>query len=557
MAESVHPLVIRAREAVARGEMRSAELAADERLKTAGRDVNALEIRYQVQKHRGQMGEAARTLDTVIGINSRADWAYNELIQLLLSHGKLTDAEQVARAALRANPSNATAHNVFGRIVSEMNDLPAGEWHFRRALELGEPRAAFLTNLGTNLMKQGRTDEADEYFARAHELAPQDIPTLIQWATLHEGRGDLPRAHELLDRVDALTAESETNASTAEGQLLRAKCLSRSERHEEAVAIIDAAKPVGGLAQLARGRLNDRLGRYEESWSDVTAAKRKLASEGGGLQYKADAVEALFGRLKQFFTRENVGMLPKAKSRTDLPQPIFILGLPRSGTGLVEKILAAHSAVLAGGELPFLGELRKVAGDLLPGPQPFPDNLAQSWTADRHYAATLLRDYYLARAEHYGLTKSGKIFFTDRMPFNEIYLPLLKMAFPQAKIVSVVRNPLDVSVSILSNSMPHGFNSGYRIEDIAHHMTAVCDLVEHYRHELELGDYAVRYEALVADQATQTRKLLDYLGLPFEDRCLRAEKLDDRSVGRHKQYAQALKPFVSRLDRITTAYGYK
>ncbi|HEY0341357.1 MAG TPA: tetratricopeptide repeat protein, partial [Steroidobacteraceae bacterium] len=91
----------------------------EERLKTAGRDINALEVRYLIQKHRGQFGEAARTLDTVIGINSRADWAYNELIQLLLTHGKVADADQVARAALRANPANGQAHNAFGGILSD------------------------------------------------------------------------------------------------------------------------------------------------------------------------------------------------------------------------------------------------------------------------------------------------------------------------------------------------------------------------------------------------------------------------------------------------------
>src|SRR3984957_17845150 len=144
MSDAVHPLVLRARDALARSEIKSAELAVEERLKTAGRDLNALE--------------------GGIGINSRADWAYNELIQLLMAHGKSADAEQVARAALRANPANSQAHNVFGLILSDMHDLTAGEWHFRRAVELAsQPQAAFLTNLATNLMKQGRIEDAEGY----------------------------------------------------------------------------------------------------------------------------------------------------------------------------------------------------------------------------------------------------------------------------------------------------------------------------------------------------------------------------------------------------------
>lgn len=565
MPSAPHPLVLRGREALQRGDMRAVEAAAEERLKTAGRDVNALELLSIVQQQRGQIGEAARTLHTVIGIDSRADWAHNALIQLLMSHGKLADAEQVARTALRANPRNPNVHNLFGMIVSQLNDLPAGEWHFRRALELAGPQPSVLMNLALALMKQGRTDEADGYFAQAHELAPQDMKILAYWSSLYEARGDLIRAQKLLDRAEAVSSATEVN-------LLRANYLSRAGRHEEAFAIIDAADPLAGDGQLERGRLHDRLGRYELAWQDFVAAKRKLAAEAGGLEYRGDAVETFFERLKQFFTRANIELLPSARRRADVAQPIFIIGFPRSGTTLVEQILCSHSAVQAGGELTFLGEIRKLTNHLFPGPEPFPDNLAQSWTADRRYAATLFRDYYLARAEAYGFGKSAQAFFTDKMPFNEIYLPLLKMAFPEAKIVHVVRHPLDVCVSMMSNNMTHGFNCGYRIEDVVHHLAAVFDLVEHYRRELDLGELVLSYEALVADQAGQTRKLLEYLGLPFEDSCLRfhenrryaptpsyaqvTEKLNDRSVNRHTHYARQLTPFRARLSRMMTAYSY-
>jgi tetratricopeptide (TPR) repeat protein len=550
MSDSAHPLVLRAREAFARSEIKTAELAIEERLKTAGRDINALEVRYLIQKHRGQLGEAARTLDTVIGINSRADWAYNELTQLLTAHGKVADAEQVARAALRANPANSQAHNVFGQIVSDLHDLPAGEWHFRRAVELtSQPQAPFLTNLANNLMKQGRTEEAQGYFSRALELAPNDPKTLTSWSALCETRGDLARAAELLDRAEAAS-------SAPEVALQRSNLLARTGRHEEAIALINDGDTLTGAAQLARGRLLERLGRYDEAWRDFVGGKRKLAVEAGGLQYKADAVEALFGRFKGFFSRANFDRLPRARLRPDVPQPIFIMGLPRSGTTLVEKIICGHSTVAAGGELAFLGELRKVASDLLPAPQPFPENLAQSWTADRHYAATLFRDYYLARAERYGLLGSGKAFFTDKMPFNEVYLPLLKMAFPQAKIVHVMRHPLDICVSTISNDVTQGFNCGYRIEDTAHLLAAVFELFEHYHREIDLGDYVLQYEALVADPAGQTRKLLDYLGLPFEEGFLRIGKLSDTAVNRHSHYAQHLRPYVSRLRPMMSAYGY-
>jgi Tfp pilus assembly protein PilF len=547
MPAAPHPLVLRGREALHRGDMRAVEAAAEERLKTAGRDINALELRFIVQQRRGQFGQAARTLDTVIGIDHRADWAYNELIQLFMTHGKPEDAEKVARAALRANPRNAHAHNLFGTILSEMNNLPSGEWHFRSALELSNPEAPLLTSLGVNLMRQGRVDEADALFARAHEMAPQDMKTLAYWSTLHEGRGDLKRAGQLLDQAEAA-------ASPAEVNLLRANFLARAGRPKEALAILDAAGTLAGEGHLARGRVHDKLGDRQAAWDDFVAGKTQLLKQSPGKEYRAEAVDSLFERCKQFFTRENVSLLPRAGQRPDLAQPVFVMGLPRSGTSLVEQILSSHSAVAAGGELPFVGDMSKLAGHLFPGDERFPENLAHSWMADYHYAATLFRDYYLARAEQYGLLKKG--YFIDRMPFNEIYLPLIRMAFPNAKIIRVIRHPLDVCVSMLSNTMTHDFHCDYRIEDIANHLAAVFDLTEHYRKELALNEFVLRYETLAANQAGETRRLLEFIGVPFEEACL-TKKVNGQSINRHRHYERHLQPYVTRLEPLMRAYDYK
>ncbi len=104
-----------------------------------------------------------------------------------------------------------------------------------------------------------------------------------------------------------------------------------------------------------------------------------------------------------------------------------------------------------------------------------------------------------------GCSRARSRFFTDKMPFNEIHLPLLKMAFPGARIVRVVRHPLDVCVSMLANNMTHGFACAYRIEDITHHLAAVFDLVEHYARESDPDAYTLRYESLIADQCGETR----------------------------------------------------
>jgi len=231
--------------------------------------------------------------------------------------------------------------------------------------------------------------------------------------------------------------------------------------------------------------------------------------------------------------------------------------------------------------LSFITELRKLSLQQFPANEPYPDNLAQTWTADHRYAAALFRDYYLARAEQYGLTGevagSRKRFFTDKMPFNEIWLPVIRMAFPDAKVVRILRHPLDVCVSILSNNMTHGFNCGYRMADIVHHLLAVSDLDAHYATQsggsgIWRDEFTLRYEDFVADQRGETARLLSFLELDFEDACLDfhrnpryaptpsyaqvTEKLSDRSIGRHRHYAQQLAPFMPALQPLLRARGY-
>ncbi len=537
MSESAHPLVLRAREALARSEIKSAEAAVEERLKTAGRDINALEVRYLIQKHRGQLGEAARTLDAVIGINARADWAYNELIALLMTHGKSArcGAGRARRPCARipptvrhttclasSSPTCMTFHRVSG--------ISGARWSWRP-----QPQAAFLTNLANNLAKQGRSEEADGYFSRSLELAPTDVTTLTSWSALRAERGDLAGAGELLDRAEAAS-------SAADVGLQRAHLLARAGKSEESIAIINVGKTLTGAGQLARGRLQERLGRYEEAWQDFVAGKRKLATEAGGLQYKADAVEALFGRFKEFFSRAKLrpaapSGLAYRRAAAHFHNGSAALGHDTRGADRLESLHRDRRR-----RARFSERARKVASDLLPAPQPFPGKpraeLDRGPALRRDPVSRLLPGTRRALR----LLRNDKAFFTDKMPFNEVYLPLLKMAFPQAKIVHVMRHPLDVCVSTMSNDVTQGFNCGYRIEDTAHHLAAVFDLFGHYHRELDLGDYVLQYEALVADPAGQTRKLLDYLALPFEEGCLRLGKLSDGAVNRHSHYAHICDP---------------
>ena len=257
------------------------------------------------------------------------------------------------------------AHDQLGTLLSVENDLPAGEWHFRRALETGGTNAGPLANLALNLMQQGRTTESEAAFAEADRLAPRTLRILAHWSKLREVQGDFAGAERLLDAAEA--------ASSAEAiNLLRVQYLARTGRDTEALAIIEAARNINGEGQLERGRLYERVGRHVEAWADYVEGKRKLAAELGGLAYDAAGVAAFYRAMREYFSAATMARIPRASNRGDLPQPVFILGAPRSGTTLIEQVLSAHSAVRAGGEHSWLSELRAVAQRLVLARGDFP-----------------------------------------------------------------------------------------------------------------------------------------------------------------------------------------
>jgi Flp pilus assembly protein TadD len=549
MERPPHPLIAQARDLLNRGQAEPALAAARRRLAEAASDIDALEIVALVHQRRGQAVEAITTLETIIALAPRLDWPRDDLAILLAGLGRKGQAEEAARAALVLNDRNPQAWAMLGTLLTERRDLPGGEAAFARALALAGDHPPTQVALAANLIEQGKLETAETLLKRADALTPRDGPTLAHWARLRELLNDLPAARALLDR---------SAATGLDVTLRRAVLLARDKRHAEALAIIEAAGQPGGEALLEAGRLKEKLGRPAEAFADFVAGKARLAARDR-LTYDGAAVAREFETLAGLAATN--GPPPGAPVR-DGPQPIFVFGFPRSGTTLVEQILSSHSAVAAGGELPFVTEMVSMLEGRFGG-------LQALWTPG---VAEALRDLYLDRAKAFGLLDGGKPVFTDKMPLSEVWTPMIRAAFPRAKLVRMVRHPLDTAVSMLSHNLTHGDFCGYRVEDIASHMRAVHALTQAYDAALGETALSVRYEALVADQEAQTRRLLAHLDLPFEAACLRfhenrryaptpsyaqvSEPLNDRSIGRWKLYRDQLKPQIAALSEVIADLGY-
>ncbi len=553
-----------ARQALERGDFDIAIRASESLLRRQPKDINALTVLARARLATGEPTAAAGALAEVIKLDPTQVWAFVALGDVYLSSGHNQQAEALARKALLLDSEHAAAHAQMGVILSENNDLAGGEFHLRRSLALDEEEPRVLADLALNLTQQGRTDEAQGLYRAASERSPDDVRIAAYWAKLHELEGDLERADAQLQRVEQKSAD--------EVNLLRASLDARRGHTREALTVLENATELSGDALLERGRIYDRQQDYDRAWADFEAANRHFRQQTPAIRYDKQAVEAFFNRLRHFFSRSTIEALPVAAVRASVPQPIFIVGSPRSGTTLLERMLGCHSAIVDGGELPFVAGLRVLSEGLLPGGK-FPENLRLACFGDHRYVASLFRDYYFAKAEERGLLRTPAGYFTDKMPFNECYLPLIRMAFPEAPIVHLVRHPLDIVVSMFANKLNHGFYCAYSVEDIVHHLLAVHDLHEHYRRQMTTGEIVVQYEHLVSQPEAEIRRLLETAGLAFEDACLTpqekstysptpsyaavGEAINTRAVNRFANYADKLEGHLAALTPLLNANAYR
>jgi tetratricopeptide (TPR) repeat protein len=533
---------------------------------------DALSLLYRIRREGGEERAADALLRRIVAIYPNTFWATNDLTLALLTKGAIAEAEVHARNAVRIAPENPQSHNLMGMIMTEANRPHVGEYHYRKVIALAKQRdPVVLANLAWNLKNQGRMAESRALYEEATVAGPEVLQTLLGWARMEEADRNFDRAAELLDRAERLAPGSPSIL------LSRAVLCGRTRSYEKALDLLDtiAAQNRGnGLGPnelLEQGRLLDRIGRYEEAFAAFAEGKR-LCREVSGLVYLDDHAEQLIERLRGFFTATRVSALPCARVRDNLPQPIFILGFPRSGTTLVEQMLSAHPQISAGDELPFVNEITSAMPRMLNSPLTYPEALAELWMGDRREGLDELRDYYLQRVLHLGILEPGALWFTDKMPLNETHLGLVALMFPRAPLIHVLRHPLDVVLSVFSNHLTHGFYCANALETAARHYVRVMELVQHYRGEMTLHYLPVRYEDIVDEHEESVRRILGFIGAPFDESCLQfqenrryartasyaqvTERLYDSSRYRYRHYLKQLEPVIPVLEPMIRCLGY-
>jgi tetratricopeptide (TPR) repeat protein len=390
---------------------------------------------------------------------------------------------------------------------------------YRQALDRGvpQPEEAHL-NRGVIYADFLRRDaDAATELEAALRLNPRYVPALLNLANLREDLGDPGAAIALYERALAVDPGCHTAlARLAAVKTARGPDAAISARLAAELAGPDVSPADRATLGFALASALEKAGDYDAAFAAATQANRqsRLSAGPGGVRYDREQQERFVDEIIAAFPLPPAGPVqqaapsPGGQGDSTLPvQPLFVCGMFRSGSTLVEQILSGHPDVAAGGELDFLPTL--VRTDLAP----FPASLQRLRPGHAREIAARYTDL-LARLH------PGKRFVVDKRPDNFLYLGLIKALFPRARIVHTVRDPLDNCLSVYFLHLDHSMPYALDLADIGHYYQQYRRLMAHWRKLY--GDYIheVNYDVLVQDPRPTVERLLASCGLGWDERCL-------------------------------------
>ncbi|MBK9161021.1 MAG: sulfotransferase [Nitrosomonadales bacterium] len=512
-------------------------------------------------RNRGEMCRRIGQLDEAVKAGKRAtklapddlDAHYN-LGLALTDQGKWGDAIRSYRRALKLNPQHGLSWNNLGAALEKQGDMAEAEAAYAKAVGIDPAHHEAQNNLGAIYSEQGRLEDATRCFEDSIKASPDFIEPHFNLSSLKTYREDDPHLLYLernLDKAASMEVKGrirywfalgkaredvgrhdEAFAAYAEGNRLQHEIMPYDEARADALlervmTVFDRAffdthmpSPPAPLPRVGEGSKPEvRLHSSpvhgsmaeEEGESPLPPSVHGSMAEGEGEPPLPSPVH---------------GSMAEGEGEPPLPSPvygrgaggegekapIFIVGMPRSGTTLLEQILSSHPAVHGAGELMYLNEaIMGLAGD---SGKPFPDFVPCLLAEDfaRLGATYTERLWQLA---------PDALRITDKMPANFFYIGMIRLAMPNARIIHAMRDPMDSCFSNYARLFNDTMEFAYDLGTLGRYYVRYIKLMRHWHDVLPQGTILdLRYEDMVADTEGQARRILDYVGLPWDDECL-------------------------------------
>ncbi|MBU0622285.1 MAG: sulfotransferase [Gammaproteobacteria bacterium] len=460
----------------------------------------------------GRHAEAETSFRKALEIDpGRVETRYN-LGLAYLAQNRLKEAVQVLRPAIDTSPDNPMAHYGLGLVLKAQGRATEAEACLQRVVSLKPDFAGGYYCLGFLCMEQGRTAEAVSGFQRAVEIEPGYADARIKLGECHAELGRFAEAEAYYRHV------LEADPGNIDARFALALLGTARNADENLAALTEVAQafrnrkkaPSGSDAiklSFALGRACEQCGDHEKAFAHFLEGNRLKRAT---FDYDANKTSARLADIMRIFDRESITRLGGGGNPSALP--IFVLGMPRSGTTLVEQIIASHPEVHGAGELP---DLMRVATGSATGTESLFPGAMQALGAEMLVG---MGERYVAGLQRRA-PEAQRI--TDKMPANFLAVGLIHLILPNAKIIHVIRDPVDTCLSCFTQLFGSGQEFSYDLAELGRYYTDYARLMEHWRNVLPEGAFLdVRYEDIVSDQEAQSRRLIRYCGLEWDDACL-------------------------------------
>ncbi|MEE4299733.1 MAG: sulfotransferase [Pseudomonadales bacterium] len=601
------------------GDLEAASAALDVLLETDPENARAWQERGHLETHRGAVERAGPAFERAVALNPALIGSWRALAKLhrlagrpreadaaahradalgrlpkellsatsLLHEDRLYRAERLCRSFLRREPKHVEGMRLLAEIGVRLDVLDDAEFLLESALEFEPDHDAARMEFVNVLIRRQKFARALEVLAPLLERHPEHLPHRVAEALATVGLGDHERGIELYDAILARTPEQpqihvsrghalktvgrldEAVESYRQGYRLRSDfgdafwSLANTKTYRFTDAELDAmreqeARPECAVEDrihlcFAAGKAFEDRGEHEESFAFYERGNRLKRD---AVRYTAEQTDRRIESQKEICTAE----LFEARTGTgvDAPDPIFVIGMPRAGSTLLEQILASHSQVDGTMELPTLPAIaQRLRGRSTVRSTRYPRILCDL------DASTLaeLGHHYLEEARIY---RSGAPFFVDKMPNNFFHLGLIRLILPKAKIIDARRHPMACCFSGFKQLFGEGQEFSYGLTEIGHYYRRYVELMDHWDEALPGFVLRVQHEDVVDDLEGQVRRLLDFCGLPFEESCVEFHRTE-RSVRTpsseqvrqpiYRSGLSAWRPYEPWLDPLKDALG--
>jgi tetratricopeptide (TPR) repeat protein len=508
------------------------------------------------QVRRGEIDSAIECFRNCLSLTPSAPGAYHNLANLYQKQGRLQEAIPYYEEAIHLRPEWAEAYKGLGNVYSSLGSPDKAVHYFSRAVRLAPCDADIHYNLGNAYRDDGQVAESVRCYQQALALKPD-------YAKAHKNIGEAYVALGQMKEAEfhfreALRVEPDFLATLC--NMVQFGLAQRQSAEVEQIRrrLADAPPTTEDLIHIhfTLGELLDQSGAYDDAFTYFQQgnALRRDELQRTGTAFDVGAFHNQIQERIETFTPDYFATV--RGMGLDSQVPIFIVGMPRSGTTLVEQILASHPEVYGAGELKDIGQLAAGLPALLGSPLPYPSCVKAFTSASvRDIAETCLRRL----AERGGSARR----VTDKMPGNYLHLGLITTMFPKAKIIHCVRDPMDVCLSCYFHFFRH-VNFAWDLDDLGRYYREYQRMMAHWRAVLPVPIFDVVYEEMVAHTDVVSRWLVDFCGLQWSNSCLRfyenrrpvqtlshlqvRKPIYTSSIGRWRHYEKYLEPLRKALD---------